>query len=326
MSEPSAAPAVSGTDSQAPSGTVSDNNDDSPSATADHEASSSPVEAPNGNDRDAGEEVVSDTASAAGGGAVPAPVTDSDATAVEPGASPAADPEFDSAAAQAAAAHAANAAAVAAHAAAEAADAAAEAADAAAEAADAAAGAAQAAAVAADAAEAAAVAANLALTATRGRPAGIGVAGKTETDDEVPVDAGAEAATGSDVPGDETLAETEPQARGIAAWGTDRRRDLLAYICVPLVTLFAVPTLVLFWGIAILGNSTGTPAICDGVRAVNGCEEATWAVIRVHVLGFLGLWALLWALPWWQGLRTPRVLFAAAAGAFLFAGLLRLAA
>jgi hypothetical protein len=134
------------------------------------------------------------------------------------------------------------------------------------------------------------------------------------------------AAACDDVPDGETFAEVEPQAPEVTARGADRRRDLLAYICVPLVTLFAMPALVLFWGIVILGRSPEPPAICDEVLAVNGCEEVTWVVVRVHVLGFLGLWALLWALPWWQSLRTPRVLLALAAGVFLFAGLLRLAA
>jgi hypothetical protein len=305
---------------------VPDNNDDdSPSATADHEASTSPAEAPDsetpaavspgtgGNDHDADDAAGSsgggETASAADGREVSEPVTDSDATAVEPGASPAAGPESDSAVAQAAQA-AASAAAAAARAAAEAAAAAAEAAEAAA--------------AAAEAAEAAAVAANLAVTAIGAGPAGTRAAGAT--DDDVPEDADGETETGSDLPEDETFAEAEPRARGIAAWTADRRRDLLAYICVPLVTLFAVPALVLLWGIVILGNSTDSPAICDGVRGANGCEEATWVVIRVHVVGFLGLWALLWAVPWRQGLRTPRVLLALAAGLFLFAGLLRLAA
>ncbi|MBW6437425.1 hypothetical protein KZ829_27200 [Actinoplanes hulinensis] len=329
MSERSTAPAVPSADSPDPSGAAPNNTDDSPSATADHEASSPTAEAPDdeaatvdspgtsGSDRDAGDttdsvgdgETVSDTASAADSRAVVEPVTDSDATAVQSGASPAADPEIDSIVARAATAAAA--AALAANAAATAADAAADAA-----------------AAAADAAEAAAVAADLAVTAVRGCLAGTGADDETKTDDDVPEDAGGEAAACSDTPGDETFAEAqaEPRARGIVAWGADRRRDLLAYICVPLVTLFAAPALVLFLGIVILGSSTGSPAICDEVRAVNGCEEATWDVIGAHVLGFLVLWALLWALPWRRGLRTPRVLLALAASVFLFAGLLRLAA
>ncbi|MBB4752310.1 hypothetical protein [Actinoplanes lobatus] len=320
-------------DSPNPSGTAPNNTDDSPSTTADHETSSTSAEAPDdeaatagspgtsGSDLDAGDtadsvgdgESISDTASAADSRAVVEPVTDPDATAAEPDPSPAAGPEIDSVVAQAATAAtvAAAAAAFAAHTAAAAADAAAEAA-----------------AAAAEAAEAAAVAADLAATAARGCPAGIGAAGETKTGDDVPEDAGGEAATCSDTPGDETFTEAQatPRAHGIAAWGADRRRDLLAYICVPLVTLFAAPALVLFSGIVILGSSTDSPAICDEVRAVNGCEEVTWDVIGTHLLGFLALWALLWALPWWRGLRTPRVLLALTAGFFLFAGLLRLAA
>ena len=92
------------------------------------------------------------------------------------------------------------------------------------------------------------------------------------------------------------------------------------------MTLFAAPFLVLALALVILGNSSEAPAICDGVRAVNGCEELTWRVVRVHVLGFLGLWALLWVVPWRRGLRRPRVLLALASGLFLLAGLLRLAA
>jgi hypothetical protein len=131
---------------------------------------------------------------------------------------------------------------------------------------------------------------------------------------------------GSDDEGDEELEEFEERGWGLARWTTDRRRDLLAYIAVPVVTLFAAPMLVIFWGIVILGSGNGAPSMCDEVRAVNGCEELTWSLIRAHVLGFLGLWALLWALPWWRGLRQPRVMLALASGAVLFVALLRMAA
>jgi hypothetical protein len=119
--------------------------------------------------------------------------------------------------------------------------------------------------------------------------------------------------------------ETEFRGRGLARWTADRRRDLLAYIAVPVVALFAAPALVAFLGIAILGSTSEAPSMCDEVRVVNGCEELTWSLIRAHVLGFLGLWALLWVMPWWRGLRTPRVLLALASGAVLFIAVLRMA-
>ncbi|GIF38624.1 hypothetical protein [Actinoplanes xinjiangensis] len=126
--------------------------------------------------------------------------------------------------------------------------------------------------------------------------------------------------------GDDDYEEAEGRPRGLQRWMSDRRRDRLGYISVPVVTLFAAPVLVAFWGIVILGSDSYAPSMCDNVRAVNGCEELTWGVIRVHVLGFLGVWALLWVLPWWRGLRQPRVLLALLSGAVLFAAVLRMAA
>jgi hypothetical protein len=134
------------------------------------------------------------------------------------------------------------------------------------------------------------------------------------------------AETGAADAGDDDYEEAEGRPRGLQRWMSDRRRDLLGYISVPVVTLFAAPVLVAFWGIVILGSDSYAPSMCDNVRAVNGCEELTWGVIRVHVLGFLGVWALLWVLPWWRGLRQPRVLLALLSGAVLFAAVLRMAA
>jgi hypothetical protein len=174
--------------------------------------------------------------------------------------------------------------------------------------------AATAAATAAEASAAAAVAADLAAIAAE---ASLGTT--TEVPPGLDTDSGDE--------GDEDDDETGgTPARGLARWTSDRRPDVLGYLLIPVVTIFAAPVLVAILGVVILGGGSGPPAICDEVRAVNGCEELTWSLVGLHVLGFLVLWAGLWALPWWRGLRTPRLLLAVASTLVLFTAVLRMAA
>lgn len=209
------------------------------------------------------------------------------------------------------------------------------AAEAAAHAATAAAAAAAAAADAADAAveaaRAAAVAAELAAagSATAAGPAGDMPETEKPEDEEEPA---ASAVDGDlpegGVPEDEVPEDEEgaAPARGLSRWTSDRRPDLVSYLLVPVVTLFAAPMLVAVLGLAILGSGSEPPSVCDEVRAVNGCEELTLSLVSAHVLGFLVFWAALWVLPWWRGLRLPRLLLAVASGLVLFAAVLRMAA
>jgi hypothetical protein len=183
--------------------------------------------------------------------------------------------------------------------------------------------AAAAAATAAEASAAAAVAADLAAIAAE---ASLGTT--TEVPPGLDTDSGDESSGGyQDDEGDEDDDETGgTPARGLARWTSDRRPDVLGYLLIPVVTIFAAPVLVAILGVVILGGGSGPPAICDEVRAVNGCEELTWSLVGLHVLGFLVLWAGLWALPWWRGLRTPRLLLAVASTLVLFTAVLRMAA
>ena len=53
-------------------------------------------------------------------------------------------------------------------------------------------------------------------------------------------------------------------------------------------------------------------------------EQAADTMLVLHARVFAGVWLLLWALPWWRGLRDVRIAIAAAAGLVLAAGPVRL--
>jgi hypothetical protein len=94
----------------------------------------------------------------------------------------------------------------------------------------------------------------------------------------------------------------------------NRRRDLAGWLLTPLLTVVTAPALAFAVGVALLvAPSTGSPPMCDSVRAENGCEEATLAMWGAHGVVFAVLWLLLWLLPWWRSLRVPRNLLAVVA-------------
>lgn len=106
--------------------------------------------------------------------------------------------------------------------------------------------------------------------------------------------------------------------------GRERRRDLPGWIATPLVTLVLAPAVAISMGVLVAESSTGYPAICTAAAATNGCQETIYAMVAVHARFFLVGWLLLWALPWWRGLRPYRIAAAVVVGAVLVAAPLRL--
>jgi hypothetical protein len=74
--------------------------------------------------------------------------------------------------------------------------------------------------------------------------------------------------------------------------------------------------------LALFGNDTAAP--CEQSLLENRCEETTLRLLGLHGVLFGLLWLLLWAVPWWRGLRTPRIVLALVAGAVLIAAPLRM--
>ena len=104
----------------------------------------------------------------------------------------------------------------------------------------------------------------------------------------------------------------------------DRGRDLRGWLVAPLVTLVLAPALAISIGILVAESSTSYPGICDAAAATNGCEEAVVAMFALHARIFAAGWLLLWALPWWRGLRPYRIGAAIVVGAVLLGAPLRL--
>lgn len=119
-----------------------------------------------------------------------------------------------------------------------------------------------------------------------------------------------------------TVAENDAVEESRPGW--DRGRDLRGWIATPLVTLVLAPAVAISVGILVAESSGGYPAICDSAAARNGCQETVYAMIAVHARIFLVGWLLLWALPWWRGLRAVRIGAAVVVGAVLIAAPLRL--
>ncbi|MDT0528168.1 hypothetical protein RM555_04065 [Micromonospora sp. DSM 115977] len=92
----------------------------------------------------------------------------------------------------------------------------------------------------------------------------------------------------------------------------DRRRDVAGWLVTPLFTLVAAPVLACIAGMVASpeGGANRTPALCEKAVAENMCEETTLGVIGLHVAISGAMWLLLWAIPWWRGLRTLRVALA----------------
>ncbi|MFC4149214.1 hypothetical protein ACFO0M_23435 [Micromonospora mangrovi] len=106
----------------------------------------------------------------------------------------------------------------------------------------------------------------------------------------------------------------------------DRRRDRTHWLLTPLVTLVAAPVTAAAVGVLVLlgGGFDQSPTFCESALSDNRCEEKTLAMLGEHAVLFAAVWLLLWLVPWWRGLRTPRVLLAVAATVVLVAAPLRM--
>ncbi|MET8118811.1 hypothetical protein [Micromonospora sp. NPDC005291] len=120
------------------------------------------------------------------------------------------------------------------------------------------------------------------------------------------------------------MSETDDAGSGRANW-LDRRRDLAGWVLTPLVTLVVTPVLAGCTAMVTVLGADQPPALCEAVRSENGCEEATLTVLGAHLAVAAGMWLLLWLVPWWRGLRVPRVLLAVAVAGVVIAVPLRLA-
>jgi hypothetical protein len=85
------------------------------------------------------------------------------------------------------------------------------------------------------------------------------------------------------------------------------------WLVTPLVTLVVAPALAISMSILVAASSTSTTA-----------EQTADSTLVLHARLFVGGWLLLWAVPWWRGLRDLRTGAAAAIGAVLVVGPLRL--
>ncbi|MDG4829839.1 hypothetical protein O7627_11060 [Solwaraspora sp. WMMD1047] len=113
-----------------------------------------------------------------------------------------------------------------------------------------------------------------------------------------------------------------PRARWL-----DRRRDLAWWLLTPLATLIVTPVLVCVATMAapFVGDIDRPPTLCADALADNTCEETTLAMFGAHGVFFVVAWALLWLVPWWRGLRVPRLLLAVVAAGALVAVPFRMA-
>lgn len=90
----------------------------------------------------------------------------------------------------------------------------------------------------------------------------------------------------------------------------------------------AAPVLACLAGLVagLRDRTSGPPELCAEALGDNMCEETTLGVIGGHVIAFVALWMLLWLIPWWRGLRVPRIVVAVAATIVLMILPVRLAA
>jgi hypothetical protein len=78
----------------------------------------------------------------------------------------------------------------------------------------------------------------------------------------------------------------------------DRRRDLAGWLLAPLITFVAAPLAAGMVGMfeLLAGGYGRTPAICESALAHNGCEESTYRLLGEHLIVFVTVWLLLWAM------------------------------
>ncbi|GIF21965.1 hypothetical protein BJ973_002290 [Actinoplanes tereljensis] len=141
--------------------------------------------------------------------------------------------------------------------------------------------------------------------------------GRGVVDDFPPAGAYPEVPEGGDE-FDEDLDEDE------VVTGFDRRPDIAGWLITPIATLLIAPLLAGVLTFFVAEMTDDSPGICRSALADNRCEETVLRMVAQHTFAFLILWVVLWALPWWRGLRWYRVWFAVAATAVLLVAPLRL--
>ncbi|WP_433303062.1 hypothetical protein ACQP2F_10980 [Actinoplanes sp. CA-030573] len=129
--------------------------------------------------------------------------------------------------------------------------------------------------------------------------------------------------------GDETLSELdeaeEPEeAEEAPAAGIDRRPDVLSWVLTPVLVLVLGPLLAGAVAVLVATSETGYPALCRSAAADNRCEEVVLRMAGQHAVAFVVGWALVWALPWWRGLRAYRIALGVLVVLLLVAAPLRL--
>ncbi|MEV6849925.1 hypothetical protein [Actinoplanes sp. NPDC051411] len=108
--------------------------------------------------------------------------------------------------------------------------------------------------------------------------------------------------------------------------GFDKRPDVYNWILTPVTTLVVGPILAAVIGLFVGERATNYPRVCAPVRLANGCEETLLRLGAEHAVAFLFFWLLLWAMPWWRGLRAYRIGLAVVTALILIAVPLRLIA
>jgi hypothetical protein len=108
--------------------------------------------------------------------------------------------------------------------------------------------------------------------------------------------------------------------------GFDKRPDVFSWIVTPVTTLFVGPGLAASIGLFVAERAKNYPRVCAPVRLANGCEETLLRMAAEHAVAFLFFWLLLWAMPWWRGLRAYRIGLAVVTALILIAVPLRLIA
>jgi hypothetical protein len=108
--------------------------------------------------------------------------------------------------------------------------------------------------------------------------------------------------------------------------GFDKRPDVFSWVLAPVMTMAVGPGLAALIGLFVAERTSGYPEVCAAVESTNGCEETLLRMAAQHAVAFLALWVLLWALPWWRGLRAYRIGLAVVTALILIAVPLRLIA
>jgi hypothetical protein len=107
----------------------------------------------------------------------------------------------------------------------------------------------------------------------------------------------------------------------------DRRRDLAGWLLTPVITLVVAPAIAGLIGMTALLEGSRPVSLCEAaVAAGNRCGETIVGLLGQPLAVFTAAWLALWMMPWWRGLRTLRIGWAAVAAGVLLVGAIRMAA